>query len=261
MLTLYCTGLIAAIIMATLTWAVSVKQHNVAIVDIVWSLMIWVIGSIYWLLSDVMSVKQITIYALLSCWAFRLSFFLAKRNWRKTEDRRYQEIRASFSPNFALKSLPVIFIFQAVLASWVALPLLTIFSSAQPLQWFDIIGLLLLGGGFIIEAIADRQLQIFKIKNSNNPDAVCCTGLWRYSRHPNYFGEFCVWWGIYLLALSAGGYWTIISPLLMSFLLLKFSGVGRMEKQIDQRRSEYIKYKKNTSVFFPWFPKKESIND
>ena len=104
--------------------------------------------------------------------------------------------------------------------------------------------------GFVFEALGDLQLAQFR-NNPDNKGKVLQSGLWSLTRHPNYFGDFCIWWGFYLFALSAGGWWTIVAPLLMSFLLLKVSGVAMLEKDIGERRPEYAAYVKETNAFFP----------
>ena len=112
--------------------------------------------------------------------------------------------------------------------------------------------------GFLVETIADNQLYHFK-SNSDNRGKVLRSGLWKYSRHPNYFGECLVWWAFYLFALSVGAWWTIFSPLLMTLLLLKVSGVSLMEKDITERRPQYRDDVENTSAFIPWKPRNSKI--
>jgi steroid 5-alpha reductase family enzyme len=132
----------------------------------------------------------------------------------------------------------------------VSLPLLASALSAQPLMWLDYIGVAIVVFGTLFESIADWQLSRFKA-DVNNKGSVLNTGLWRYSRHPNYFGEFCVWWGFYLIAVAAGGWWALPGPLLMSVLLLKVSGVSLLEKDIGERRPAYRDYILSTNAFIP----------
>ena len=146
---------------------------------------------------------------------------------------------------------------QAVLAWIVSLSLFAGFTGPVPLGWLDIIGLAIAAAGILIEAVADAQLARFKA-NPASKGQVMDRGLWRYSRHPNYFGEFCVWWGFFLIGLSAGGLaagWTLVSPLLMSVLLLKVSGVALLEADIGSRRPAYRDYVARTNAFFPGPPK------
>jgi steroid 5-alpha reductase family enzyme len=108
--------------------------------------------------------------------------------------------------------------------------------------------------GMFFEVVGDAQLARFKA-DAANKGKVMAQGLWRYTRHPNYFGEFCVWWAFFIFALAAGGSWSIISPVLMSLLLLKVSGVSLLEKDIHERRPAYAEYRQRTNAFFPWLPK------
>ncbi|MDX1335816.1 MAG: DUF1295 domain-containing protein, partial [Gammaproteobacteria bacterium] len=187
----------------------------------------------------------------------RLSIHLTVRNWDEQEDRRYQEIRRNNEPNFGLKSLYIIFGLQGLLAWIISIPLLFALFSRSGFHWLDGIAISLWLVGFAFEAIADYQLLSFK-NNPDNKGRVLDAGLWRYTRHPNYFGEFCIWWGFFLLAIPAGGWWTVYAPVLMSFLLLRVSGVVLMEKDISTRRPEYQSYIDRTNAFFPGLPRNES---
>jgi len=126
-------------------------------------------------------------------------------------------------------------------------------ASTIPRGWFDLIGIVLWCIGLTFEAVGDFQMARFQA-DPQNAGRVLDRGLWRLTRHPNYFGDFCVWWGLYIIALASGAAWTIVSPLLMSFLLLKVSGVTLLEKTIIDRRPEYAAYQTRTSSFFPWPP-------
>jgi len=143
-----------------------------------------------------------------------------------------------------------VFSLQAVLAAIVSLPLLASLASARPINLLDVLGAAAFITGMLFESVSDWQLARFKA-DARNRGHVLDTGLWRYTRHPNYFGEFCVWWGFYLMALGAGGWWTILSPMLMSLLLLKVSGVVLLEKDIGERRPPYRAYVARTNAFFP----------
>ena len=169
------------------------------------------------------------------------------------EDFRYQQIRARSGPNFALKSLYSVFGLQAVLAWLISMSLLAAMNSTAPMGLLDVLATCLWIIGFIFEAGGDWQLTRFR-SNPANSGKVLDTGLWRYTRHPNYFGDCCVWWAHYLFALSAGGWWAILSPLLMTVLLLRVSGVALLEKDISVRRPAYSDYIKRTNAFFPGLP-------
>jgi steroid 5-alpha reductase family enzyme len=136
----------------------------------------------------------------------------------------------------------------------ISLPLLAAIAGSKPLYLLDAVAAILVVFGILFESIADAQLAAFKARNGSRQQ-VLDTGLWRYTRHPNYFGECCVWWGFYLFAVAAGGWWSIISPLLMTFLLLRVSGVALLEKDISGRRPDYVDYIKRTNAFIPGLPR------
>jgi steroid 5-alpha reductase family enzyme len=254
MVSIYLYALLAMLALGYLTWILSVFKRDVSIVDSIWSLMFLAAAIVYLLYNSAVGIRETLIFALVLIWALRLAVYLTWRNWGQPEDSRYQQIREKYSPGFEVKSLLIIFAFQAVLAWLVSLPLLVSLSTTQSLSILDglAFSLWLVGMGF--ESIADLQLYRFK-SNADNKGKVLDSGLWRYSRHPNYFGEFCIWWGFYLFAVSSGGWWTIISPLIMSFLLLRFSGVALLEKDIHERRPAYRSYIARTNAFLPGRPR------
>jgi len=240
----------AVILFACFGWLLSLRLSNVSIVDSMWSLFFLLIAASLAWVHETLGARSILILILVAIWALRLSGYITWRNWGDEEDSRYQEIRARNEPNFAFKSLYLIFGFQALLALVISLPLIVAIQSSAPLGWLDYAGISLWMGGMIFEAGGDWQLARFKA-NPDNRGKVLDSGLWSLTRHPNYFGDFCVWWGFFLIALSAGGWWTFISPLVMSFMLLKVSGVALLEKDIGKRRPEYARYIKKTNAFFP----------
>jgi steroid 5-alpha reductase family enzyme len=238
------------LIASTFTWLLSLPLRNVSVVDSLWSLMLFAAGVIYALGADPRAPRFAMVLWPLALWAARLSFFITVRNMGKGEDRRHQDIRERHEPRFSFKSLYLVFWMQALLAWIVSLPLLGAFSSNAPLGLLDFAGLGLWLVGFVFEAVGDWQLSRFK-RNPANADAVLDQGLWSLTRHPNYFGEFCVWWGFWLLAVSAGGAWSLPGPVLVTVLLLRVSGVRRLEKDIGKRRPRYADYVLKTNAFFP----------
>jgi steroid 5-alpha reductase family enzyme len=239
------------LVAALLAWGVATYRHNVGLVDIFWSLFLLVAVLWYFTGQSAHTARALLVLALASVWALRLAVHLCRRNWNAPEDHRYQAIRARNQPGFEWKSLYLVFALQAVLALVVAAPLYAaINAAAQPLQLLDYAGAMLVIGGIITESMADRQLAAFRADPASH-GRVLDRGLWRYSRHPNYFGEFCVWWGFFLIALATGAWWTLISPLLMSLLLLRVSGVTLLEKDIGDRRPGYAAYIARTNAFFP----------
>jgi len=187
---------------------------------------------------------------LATAWAVRLTVYITSRNWGEPEDRRYRNIRARHEPNFALKSLFIVFILQGLLAWIVSLPLLAAAIGVTELGTLDYFGTTIVLLAIVFEALADWQLSRFKA-DPRNRGRVMEEGLWRYTRHPNYFGECCVWWGLWLIALSAGGWWSVLGPALMTTLLLKVSGVSLLERDIGERRPDYRRYIERTNAFIP----------
>jgi steroid 5-alpha reductase family enzyme len=237
------------------TWVVSLLRRNVAIVDSLWSLMFMMAAFAYARAAGALSPRAVWVSCLVAVWALRLSTYITARNWGQGEDRRYQAIRARNQPHFALKSLYLVFALQALLAWIISLPLLGAILSAAPLGIFDVIGGTLWLAGFCFEAGGDWQLARFR-SDPANQGKVMDRGFWRYTRHPNYFGDFCVWWGFYLMAASAGAWWSAIGPILMSVLLMRVSGVTLLERDISERRPQYAEYVHRTSAFFPRMPKR-----
>jgi steroid 5-alpha reductase family enzyme len=191
---------------------------------------------------------------LVALWAMRLSAYVTQRNWGGPEDRRYAAMRAEHDPGFWWKSIYLVFGLQPVLAWIISLPLLTIMLGSSPLGWLDYFALGLWLLGLFFETVGDLQLAEFKSRPGNT-DQVMDRGLWRYTRHPNYFGEACIWWAFYLFAVAAGGWWTIVSPLLSTWLLLRLSGVALLERTIVERRPGYRDYIARTNAFLPGPPR------
>jgi steroid 5-alpha reductase family enzyme len=254
---LYLSGLIAILIIAAGTWVLGTAKRDVSVVDSVWPILFLAAAYVYIRRSAPQAPRDVWMLALVAIWAIRLAVYLTWRNWGEPEDHRYQAIRANNQPNFAFKSLFIVFLLQGVLAWIVSLPLLATANSTQPMQALDYLGALVVLFGIWFETIADTQLAGFKADAANR-GKVLDHGLWRYTRHPNYFGEFCVWWGFYLMAVGAGGWWTLPGPLLMSVLLLKVSGVTLLEKDISERRPGYRDYIQRTNTFFPGKPRPAS---
>ena len=247
------TGLAVIVALALATWAVSVLKRDVSIVDSLWSIFIASAGLSYPLSSSGFHARAMLMLSLTLLWAIRLCAYLTLRNHGQPEDRRYQQIRARNQPHFALKSLYLVFGLQALLAWLVSMPLLAAARGATPLNLTDLAGAALTLFGIVFESAADQQMARFK-RNAANAGRVMDNGLWRYTRHPNYFGECCVWWGLFLIALAAGNVWSVISPLLMTVLLLKVSGVTLLEADIGERRPAYRDYIARTNAFVPGKP-------
>lgn len=246
----------ALLVVAVAFWLVSLWRNDVSIVDSLWSLMFLIAALVYAAMSDTVGPREPLVLAMAAIWALRLSIYISWRNHGQPEDYRYQEIRANNEPGFRYKSLYIVFILQAALAWIISLPLAAAISGPGEPGILDFAGIVLWVTGMIFEAVGDYQLSRFR-KDPRNRGKVLDTGLWRYTRHPNYFGNATLWWGFYLVALSADGWWTIVSPLLMTFLLLKVSGVALLEKDIGGRRPEYRRYMQRTNAFFPGLPRSD----
>lgn len=238
-------------------WLVSLPLQNVSIIDLFWGCGFVMIAWIGFLVGTGDSPRNLLVAMFTTLWGLRLASYLTWRNWGEPEDHRYRAMREKRGAAFAWISLFLVFGLQGVIMLVVALPVLVGVTSTTPLTWTDGLGGLLWGTGLFFEAIGDWQLARFK-SQPENQGQVCDRGLWRYTRHPNYFGDFLVWWGLYLLAVGGGGLWTFISPLLMSFLLLKVSGVTLLEKSLHERRPAYADYVRRTSAFFPWPPRQNT---
>lgn len=243
------------LLLAISAWALSVKLRDVSIVDSLWSIFFIVFTLLFaWRMrSDAMAAY--VLIALILLWGLRLSAYITIRNHGKGEDRRYQAIRARNQPNFEFKSLYLIFLLQMVLATVIVLPVVPILNGAQDANLLTYAGFAIAAFGALFETIADAQMARYKATRTAQ-DTVMDRGLWRYSRHPNYFGEATFWWGLWIASASMGGAWTLFSPLLMTWLLTRVSGVPLLEADLQQRSPAYREYLLTTPRFVPGRPKR-----
>jgi steroid 5-alpha reductase family enzyme len=240
---------------ATLMWLLSLKLQDAGIVDIAWAPGFFLVAAVTAARTDTLALRAVMILILTALWSERLGVHLLHR-WRRSahEDRRYTAMRQS--GGFWWKSLPRVFWLQAVVLWIVSWPLQAgIAHGKAPFGPLDILGGAVALAGIVIEAAADAQLTRFK-KDPASAGKVLDTGIWAWSRHPNYFGNATMWWGFWLIALSAGAWWTIFAPAVMTFFLLRVSGVALLEKDIAGRRPGYAEYIRDTSAFVPWPPKR-----
>ncbi len=235
-------------------WLVSLKKNNVTHVDIMWSLF-FVLNTLYFFTAFTPSLRTALILFLVLLWGLRLSVYLAIRNWGKPEDARYLKIRQNNEPNFRFKSIYIIFGFQSILAWIVGSILFIATKNDHPLTWLDYLGILVTLFGIIYESIADYQLIHFK-NDIKNRGKLLQSGLWKLSRHPNYFGEILVWWGFFITTLVTGIHFNLIAPLLMTFLILRFSGVTLLEANLNKKFNDYDDYQKKVNTIIPRFWKK-----
>ncbi|HVN42950.1 MAG TPA: DUF1295 domain-containing protein [Steroidobacteraceae bacterium] len=251
-------ALFAVLALAVLAWAVSVARHDASLVDRFWSLFFLCGAATYTAATGARGARATVVLVLLAAWALRLALYITWRNWGGPEDHRYRAIRRRNEPGFAWKSLYLVFGLQGLLASLISLPILAAIGRSAPLNPLDGAGLALWLLGFAFEVAGDAQLAHFRA-DPQSRGRVLDTGLWRYTRHPNYFGEATLWWGFYLLAAATGAYWTVVSPLLMTYMLLRVSGVALLEQDIHERRPAYRAYIARTSPFLPRPPRREVI--
>jgi steroid 5-alpha reductase family enzyme len=236
-------------------WLLSLRLRDSSIVDIFWGLGFVIIAWVTRAAAVGAPARSALCLALVTLWGVRLAGYLAWRNLGKGEDPRYVAMRAHHGDRWPLRSLFLVFGLQGVLMWVISLPVQAALRSPLPaaLGPLDAVGALLVLTGVVCEGLGDLQLARFKASPENR-GKVMDRGLWRYTRHPNYFGDFLVWWGLYALALASGDAWTALSPALMSFLLLRVSGVTLLEKSL-RRRPGYEEYVRRTSAFFPWPPR------
>ena len=232
-------------------WLLSLKKNNVTHVDIMWSLF-FVLNALYFYTAFTPSLRSTLILFLVLLWGLRLSVYLAIRNWGKSEDARYLKIRQNNEPNFRYKSAYIIFGFQSILAWIIGSILFIAIENDHPLTWLDSLGLLITLCGIIYESIADYQLMQFK-NDIKNRGKLLQSGLWKLSRHPNYFGEILVWWGFFITTLVTGIHFNLIAPLLMTFLILRFSGVTLLEANLIKKFNGYDDYQKKVNTIIPRF--------
>ena len=255
---LFSQATLIIVIFVTLLWIWSVFIKNVSIIDVFWGLGFVIVNVYYAFISGDLTARKVLVLILVSIWGLRLAIYLAIRNTGKGEDFRYQEFRRNYGPKrYWWFSFFQTFLLQAVLIMIISLPLLGINTSASSgsLNSLDYLGIVVWVVGFVFEAGGDYQLMRFK-KNPTNKGKVLDIGFWKYTRHPNYFGDSAVWWSYAIFSIASGGYWQIIGSIIMTLLILKVSGVSLLEKSLKDKKPLYRDYIKKTSSFLPWFSKK-----
>ncbi len=253
-------GAAAVLGAATLLWLLSVRLRNVSIVDVFWGPAFLLASVVYRLTGPSPEPRHLLLLGLVAIWSLRLGGYILLRAHGKPEDYRYATMRAGHGSRFWWVSLFTVFLLQGALVTLIALPHLFTQAQATAPGWrsTDLAGILLWLIGFAFEAGGDWQMARFKADPANR-GRVMDRGFWRYSRHPNYFGDAAQWWGFWLIALAApGGGWTVIGPIVMTFFLLRVSGVALLEKTIVERRPKYRDYIEATPAFVPWFPRRKA---
>lgn len=245
-------ALIAAVTMFSLLWLISLPLKNASIVDIFWGLGFITLAWFFVATAPTqLTLRAYLVLAMVTIWGLRLSWHIGARNIGHGEDFRYQAWRDAAPQSFWWISYFKVFLLQAVVLWIVATPLLLAIRGSTNLNLLDLIGLILWLFGFTFESIADWQLRRFKQAPANQ-GLIMRSGLWSLSRHPNYFGESVLWLGFALIGMSAGGALALISPVLLTFLLIKISGVAMLDRAMVERRPAYAEYLKSTPAFFPW---------
>jgi steroid 5-alpha reductase family enzyme len=249
-------GAIVALMVAA--WVVSVVIKDASIVDIIWGAGFVLVAWVAFLTGDGSDARGWLIALLASAWGIRLSAYLFVRNHGKGEDYRYQAMRRRWGPRFPVISLFTVFALQGVLMFAISMPLQVAQLSGMPdgLRWVDYAGGAVFAVGLAFEAVGDFQLARFKADPAN-AGRVMDRGLWRYTRHPNYFGDAVVWWGLFLVAAARPANLLVaFSPIIMTVLLTRVSGVPLLEKSLAKRREGYAEYVARTSSFIPLPPKR-----
>ena len=249
-------GLPLVLAMMLAIWLDTLSHDDVSLVDRFWGIGFMMLGLFWYLEAGAPAGAWLPLLVLM-VWGARYTTYIIWRNWGKGEDPRYAAMRNYHGDSFRWLSLRNVFLLQGVIMWLVALPLLVALRDPAPmgsvLLW---LGALLALFGVAYESIADFQLARF-LGRPGNAGKVMQRGLWRYSRHPNYFGECLVWWGIWLMAAAAGGWWTIFSPLIMTWALLRFSGVTLLDERLRETREGYRDYMARTNAFIPGKPKSQ----
>ena len=255
---IYFQALLVILGMMSLLWIISVIIKNVSIVDLFWGFGFVLTNVFYFISTDGLGLRKVILLILVSIWGFRLTGYLSWRNIGKGEDYRYKQFRRKYGENrYWWISFFQTFLLQGILMWLISAPLLGAQYHGQEKNpgILDYAGIAFWITGFIFETIGDYQLARFKADPSNK-GKVLSSGLWRYTRHPNYFGDSAVWWGYGFLCLGAGSIWPVLGSILMTALIIKVSGVALLEKNLVDKKPEYKEYIEKTSAFIPWFPKK-----
>jgi steroid 5-alpha reductase family enzyme len=253
---------IAAVAVATLvllTWVLSIRLRDASVIDPVWGPAFVVVALVGALDGGGAQTRRWLLLGLTAVWGLRLGVYLTRRKLsEKVEDRRYGGMRTAHPHNFALWSLWAVYALQGLLVLLISLPIQVGDQRTTPVRGTIAFGVACFAIGVLFEAVGDEQLRRFK-SDPGSDGKVMDRGLWRYTRHPNYFGDACVWWGLWLITLPAGGtWWTVIGPIVMTALLVRISGQRRLEQDISTRRPAYADYIRRTSGFVPLPPRDSS---
>jgi len=257
-LQIYLQAFLVIMALMSMLWIISVIIKNASIVDIFWGFGFVAATVFYFLKTGDQNIRKVVIVTIVTIWGLRLSAYLAWRNLGKGEDFRYQNFRKKYGEKrYWWFSFFQVFLLQGTLMWIISAPLLgaQINSNVTQLNALDYIGITVWIIGFMFEAGGDLQLALFKSDPSNN-GKVLDKGFWRYTRHPNYFGDSAVWWGYGIICIASGSYLPALGSVLMTALIIKVSGVAMLEKSLKEQKPQYLEYIRKTSAFLPWFPKR-----
>ena len=250
---------LAVLVLMILTWIISILLRDAGIVDIVWGAGFVLVAWVSYITGDGNSTRSNLLMAMVAAWGARLTIYLWVRNHGKDEDYRYRAMRKRSGDAFAIRSFFTVFLLQGVLMWTVSLPVQLAMVPASPdVGLLGVVGVAIWGVGFFFESVGDSQLARFKA-DPDNEGLLFESGLWKYTRHPNYFGDFCVWWGLFLVtAETTDARYAIIGPIVMSIFLIRISGVRLLERSLAKRKPGYEEYVARTSAFIPRPPRKIS---
>ena len=258
-LTIFLQGFLVIMVQMSLLWIISIKIKNVSIVDPFWGLGFIVVAIHYYLHGQGNELRANIILTLVAIWGLRLFGYLLWRNWGKEEDYRYQQFRKDYgAQRYWWFSFFQVFLLQGFLLWLISTPILAAmyYGENTDLNAFDYLAVTLWIVGFLFEAGGDYQLAKFK-SNPENKGKLLTSGFWKYTRHPNYFGDATVWWAFAMFSIAVGQYLPILSAVLMSWLIVKISGVAMLERTLKHTKPEYSDYIERTNAFFPWLPKRK----
>jgi steroid 5-alpha reductase family enzyme len=241
----------------SLWFLVALVRKDNSLADVAWGLGFVLLAGLTLFRGDVLRPRPLLVSCLVLVWGVRLAVHIFRRNRERGEDPRYAAWRKSWGPWFVPRSYLQVFLLQGAFLLVVSSPVLFVNAVSGPgLGALDTAGAAIWLSGFVLETVADAELARFK-RNPSNKGRIMTEGLWKYSRHPNYFGEAVMWWGIFVIAVSVRGAWpTIVGPILITVLLTRVSGVPMLERKYAGN-PEFAAYARRTSAFFPWFPKKD----
>ncbi len=256
---LLCNFIMLMVCMVVL-WLISIPLKDVSFIDSFWAIGFLLVALMTFYMTGGETDRRLLILVITAIWSLRLGSYLFFRWRREGPDGRYVALLAKAPGNKHLHSLMKVFLLQGPLLWLVSLPVQLGQIQAEPLQlgllaW---VGVVLAAVGIFFESVGDHQMANFKA-DPNNHGKVMDKGLWAYTRHPNYFGDTCVWWGLYLIAAETSlGMWSFFGPAFLTFILIKWSGAALLERRLKRSRPGYVEYLERTSSFIPWPPKRGS---